>query len=256
MRVTTRSLMAVLLVLGCSGVAFGQAEQAYRIQTALAQWGDNVLVTCVLTQGQPFEKLFSNNLLVSDMVAQWKTNFETTPVAARKAEEIKATLETLVRAFAADSKINWTAQDLLVRKWADLPGDAAVKKEIRAAFGTLKADGLTCLAFLNRAETEAAPSELVTAMMNILGNPRLSVLSHMDLYRIGATVEEYSDTDMDLLLYAMNDVRLIRTDPPNALQDKAVSTCCNRTTRMCVSSTGGCCSVCANKCCLGATYCP
>jgi hypothetical protein len=250
-----RCLTAALLVLACSGAAFGQAEQAYRFQTALEPWGDNVLVTCVLTQDQPFEKLFSNNLLVSDMVAQWKANLERTPVAARKADEIKDTLAALIQIFAADRTINWTAQDVLVRKWAELPGDQAVKKEIRAAFETLKADGLTCLSFLTRAETEAAPQALVTAMMSILANPRLSALTHMDLY--GTTASgEYSDTDMDLLLYAMNDVPLLRTDPPNAIQEKAVSHCCNRTTRTCASSTGGCCTMCGTKCCLGATWCP
>ena len=250
-----RSLAAVLVVLALSGVAFGEGDQTYRLQTSLGPWGDNVLVTCVLTRDQTLEKLFSNNVLVSQLVAQWKANFEATPVAARKAAEIKTTLDALVQAIAADASINWTAQDLLVRKWAELPGTESGKQQIRSAFATLKADGLTCLSFMNRAETDPAPQALVTAMMNILANPRLSALTHESLYGTNASAE-YSDTDMDLLLYAINDVRLIRTDPPNAVQAKGVSHCCDRVTRTCASSTGGCCTTCGTKCCLGATWCP
>jgi len=253
MGATTRWLAAVLAMAVFSGAAFGQADEAYRIQVALGPWGNNVLVTAVLTKDQPFEKLFSNNLLVSDMVAQWKANFEALPVKMLKSDEIRATLDTLTQAFASNPTIRWTAQDLLVRKWADLPGDAAVKGQLRAAFATLKADGLTCLSFMLRSESEAAPEALVTAMVNILANPRLSALTHMALYTTSA--EGYSDDDMSLLISAMNDVRLIRTSPPSSGQEKATASCCSRTTRKCVSSTRGCCSMCSTACCLGSTWC-
>lgn len=267
-----RCLTATLLVFSFSGAAVAQVEPVDPTQAVLGQWGDNVVVTSVLTRGQSLETLFSNSLLVSDMVAQWKQNFDATPPAVGEALEIKAALNMLVRAFDADRRLNWTAQDVLVGKWADLPGSPVIKKKIRAAFEILKADGLMCLSFLNRFEEEEAPQELVTALINVLGNPRLSVLTHLDLYTTCASVEVYSDADLDLLTFAMDEVQLIRTEAPNGgTQTIASSTstmsasgasvvatgfCCSRLTRTCVA--GGAtlsCNVCVGKCCLGSLWC-
>jgi hypothetical protein len=266
-------------MLACSGVALGQvAEQTDATQTALSQWGKNVLVTSVLTRGQSLETLFSNNLLVSDMVAQWRANFQTTPPAVAEAQEIKAALDVLVRAFTSDRRLNWTAQDVLVGEWEELPGGQIVKRKIRAAFEILKADGVMCLSFLNRAENEEAPQELVTAMFSVLDNPALSILTHLDLYTTGATVEQYSDADMDLLAFAMDEVRLIRTEQPDRRSDASafnasatdasgistmgmsaaasIGSCCSRTTRKCVEGgTAIRCSVCGVTCCLGSAWC-
>jgi hypothetical protein len=267
MRARIRCLTAVLLVLACSGAAFGQSD--------LGQWGNNVQVTCVLTRGQALATLFSNNLLVSDMVQQWRQNFGTTPPAVPEALEIQSALNVLVRTFAMDSRMNWTAQDLIVRKWADLPGNLTNKKKIRAAFEILKADGLMCLPFLNRAENEVAPQALVTTMFSVLGNPELSILTHWDLYTTAASGDQYSEEDMDLLIYAMDDVQLIRTEAPERVTTQAISlnmsqvsgmgmstsitgfACCDRTTRSCLAGgTSGRCSQCGSTCCLGSSWCP
>jgi hypothetical protein len=276
MNARVRCLTAILFLLACSGTAFGQTATAAVApsQVTLSQWGNNVLVTCMLTQGQSFETLFSNNVLVSDMVGQWKANFEASPPAVAEAEEIGAALEVLVRTFALGSGLNWTAQDILIGKWADLPGSPGQKKKIRAAYDILKEDGLMCLSFLDRGVDEEAPQGLVTAMVNVLGNPRLAVLTHLDLYTKGATVEQYSNADMDLLSFAMDEVHLIRTAPPDggapaisaelsgmsAMGASAAaagqSVCCSRATRTCVS--GGVnarCSLCGSTCCLGSTWC-
>jgi hypothetical protein len=256
-----RCLAASLLILACSGVAFSQANQnqtlTYKLQTELGQWGDNVLVTCVLTGDQSLGRLFSTEPL-STLVSEWKGHFEATPVAVQHAAEISATLTALVQAFAADPTINWTAQDVLRLKWADLPGNTAIKAQIRAAFVTLKADGLTCLSFLNRSETEEAPQELVTAMVNVLANPRLSLLTNKDLYGTCSAGGNLTDSDMDLFMHSLIDVPLIRTDLPNAPQAKAGLSCCSRATRKCVGSTSGCCNMCCGgaSCCLGSAWCP
>ncbi len=290
-----RCLSAVLLVLACSGVAFGEELSSATVQsctiqrtdatqTALSQWGDNVVITSVLTRGQALETLFSNNVQLSDLVAQWKQNFETTPPAVADAQEIKAALNVLVRAFASDRRLNWSAQDVLIGAWADLPGSPIYKKKIRGAFEILKADGLMCLSFLNRSEEEEAPQALVTAMVNVLDNPTLSMLTHFDLYTTGSAPDQYSDSDLDLLIYAMDEVQLIRTEQPDRSTQVTTITapvassasglgassgtfgvaaasgsyfCCSRTTRSCVgNSTGGKCSICGSTCCLGSTWCP
>ncbi len=279
----TRCIVAVLLISSLSGVAFGQTLQLGSVQaasidgvqSALGQWGNNVLVTCTLTRGQSLETLFSNNLLVSNMVAQWKANFSATPPAVPEAQEIGAALNVLVRAFAADTRMNWTAQDVTIERWSDLPGGLIAKRKVRAAFEILKADGLMCLSFLNRAEDEEAPQELVTAMVNVLDNPTLSALTHLDLYTTSADPDQYSEADMDLLVYAMDDVQLIRTEAPDrytpptltssiqlksftASSASTTAACCDRVSRSCVAGgVTGRCSICNNNtCCLGSTWCP
>ena len=279
----TRCIVAVLLISSLSGVAFGQTLQLGSVQaasidgvqSALGQWGNNVLVTCTLTRGQSLETLFSNNLLVSNMVAQWKANFSATPPAVPEAQEIGAALNVLVRAFAAVTRMNWTAQDVTIERWSDLPGGLIAKRKVRAAFEILKADGLMCLSFLNRAEDEEAPQELVTAMVNVLDNPTLSALTHLDLYTTSADPDQYSEADMDLLVYAMDDVQLIRTEAPDrytpptltssiqlksftASSASTTAACCDRVSRSCVAGgVTGRCSICNNNtCCLGSTWCP
>lgn len=265
MKARSKCLTAVLLVVACSGAAFAQSE--------LAQWGDNVQVTCVLTRGQALETLFSNNLLVSSMVRQWRQNFETTPPPVGEAQEIQSALNVLVRTFSLDPRMNWTAQDLLVRKWTELPGGLVNKRKVRAAFEILKADGLMCLPFLNRAENVAAPQELVTTMFSVLNNPNLSTLTHADLYTTAASSDQYSDEDMDLLIYAMDGVQLIRTEEPERADEVSsldlsvdsmtvapmafgVGYCCSRTLRTCVAGgVSGKCSLCGTNCCLGSTWC-
>jgi len=265
MKARVRCLTALLLVLACSGAAFAQSE--------LGQWGNNVQVTCALTRGQSFSALFSNTLLVSDMVRQWKQNFETAPPVVPEAAEIQSALNVLVRAFALDSRIRWTAQDVTVRRWADLPGNPTTKKKIRGAFEILKADGLMCLSFLNRGEYEQAPQALVTTMFGVLANPDLTILTHYDLYTTAASTDQYSEEDMDLLIYAMDGVLLIRTEAPERAADATVSSltsestgitplvvgggyCCSRTLRTCIvgPSTNRC-SLCGGQCCLGSTWC-
>ena len=275
MNTMIRCMVAVLLVASFSGAAFALTAPA-DAQSALSQWGDNVLVTCALTRGQSLETLFSNNLLVSDMVAQWKANFAAAPPAVPEAQEIGATLNVLVRAFAADARINWTAQDVTISKWSDLPGGAVNKKKIRAAFEILKADGLMCLSFLNREVNEEAPQELVMTLVNLLDTPTLSGLTHLDLYTTSADPDQYSEADMDLLVYAMDDVQLIRTEAPDRYTAPTLTSglkmqsmasggtggtvgaaCCDRVSRTCVDGgVSGKCSVCGNgSCCLGSTWC-
>ncbi len=275
-----RCLAVVLLVPSFSAVALGQAVQNGGVPPALGQWGDNVLVTSVLTRGQSFETLFSNSVLVSDMVAQWRANFLMSPPAVTDAQEIKSALDILVRTFGADRRIDWTAQEVLVGKWTDLPGGTVNKNRIRAAFEILKADGVMCLSFLNRSQDEEAPQELVTAMVNVLENPVLSSLTHMDLYTTSANEDQYSEADMDLLIYAMDVVQLIRTEAPDrntltaslgtsgvssmgtsgmsAMGTTSIGLCCNRTTRTCVDGgvTGKCSTCTGGLCCLGSSWCP
>lgn len=220
-------------------------------------WDGRVVLTCALTAGQTFGQLYSDEFFVREMVSGWRDNFlANSPSVMDSQTRLKVwlALQQLCVALQADKQINWTARELFLEKWDDLPASGkGVKSIIRGAFKTLKDSGFTALSFMSRAEDAAASPEYAATLRDMAAHPFFSRMTNTDLYTTPADPVQYNDMDLALLSHALDGIQLVRTEPPGNFA-KALG-CCDRTTRKCVITTWGNCQLCGSYCCLGSNWC-
>ena len=262
----TRCLVLALLVSSFSLVVFG-AEVAQKKATGVdpEKWGHNAVVTSVLTADQSFADLYSNTLTLTEVVAKWVANFkpESLPPGVNHGKVtniVKALddLSSIVRPESAefDQEIaQWTPYRIHTATWKDLPGKTNKKAAVRNAFDALQRAGIMCLTFMNRKEEDHVTPETLQGLTIITNFPNLISLSNEALYTTSS--ERYSRWEIDTLAYLMDDIKLIRSEQPEARQNgvKAVG-CCIRTSRICNPSLPGSCTMCNSACCLGSVWCP
>ena len=251
-------LAVMVLTVSYSTAAPGQLPSTGETND-LKAWGANVRITCALTKSQTFRDLLLSATPGSFKAnaSAWQGNFKAAAATLPNASKVEAALKALDSALAGDAEFGkWTAYQVMTASWEGLPGNAAAKSALRAALNTLQDAGMMCLTFLGRKETEPASSELVgTAdmLLNKSGFERLLALTNTALYTTSS--ESYSSEEINLLSYAMDGVKLIRSSVPEGVASLTAYCCCNRTTRVCVSGSGSC-GLVAGKCATGSSWCP
>ena len=264
-----RCMVAVLVVSSFSLTAFG--DPPIPPVPVDPQWGPNVVVTCALTDGyltdpgaqgviknrQTFDDLFSKKTTVKELVQQWAETLEHVPNYASipAADQIKEILAQLIKAINADPKIEaWTARDVIVKKWNDLDGDKALKGTVRSWFGFLQMAGMMSLSFMARPEDAAPSDELLDTLDRFeKHHPLLLKFTTKMLYEEPSG--KHDCDEITIVSFAMDSVKLIRTEPPNGPKIKGVG-CCSRLTRQCTTGSGNCTPCAGGSCCLGSTWCP
>lgn len=261
-----RCLVLALLASSFSLVAFGvspQPQDGVKPPPTLVdkKWGNNVVVTCALTEGQSLGDYISTKRTVGAIVGEWIGNLTAVSDAGIPTKaEIMDYLTTLKQTIDKDAEIlKWTPRDLIVTKWKNLKGTEANKGTILGCFLGLEGLDMMALPFLHQPTSNEAKKELTEVLkaLDKPGHETLLALRTRDLYEKGADDVNLSCDDLTLLSLALDTVKLFRTQLPHGPEAgvKGVG-CCSRLTRQCVTPASGNCSLCGSSCCLGSTWCP
>lgn len=274
-----KCLMILLLTLALSAAAYEMASdedcsEMIKKADVKKSWGDNVLLTETLFEGQTFNVLFTGDLLVSDAVAAWYDNLQNVPsgVDANRIAAAAEALSALNSLFKANPDIKWTVKDLYFQAWDALPpvDNAPLKKEIHKQFKNLKSKAkVLFLTFVNRSANQAPSKEEIAAITKFAEHPKFGNMDMRALYHTEADPKVFTDEDIDFISDFMDGKKILRdTNPELLLQGpdgkmlcwSNKSMCCDKragaTYRKCVDGPVCCCSMCGSYCCIGSKWCP
>ncbi len=253
----TKCLIAVLLVSLFLMPAFAAGSTVGKCEDCQANgWGPKVVFTCAVMGDLTFKDLYdeATSLQVGAIAGTWKANSKDLVPPKGTALEFSNALDDLAKAAG-----NLTGHELFTKKHNELP------KGVVKAVQDLKKAGLMVLTCANR--PDGADKELADTMAALIANAKFKTLTFHGLYSTPATLEDYDCCDLTLISSAMDSVRLLRDELPDianaggnvnvggGVTVKAIG-CCSRTTRKCVITGTGNCTMCGSACCLGSTWCP